>query len=124
MVCQRFTGLLWASLGSLRGLWDVLGDVLGVLGCPLVILGGPWWLLGCPFGVPGGSQWVLRRSQGILGERPNRTENTEGSLGVFGRGSVRPVIILVMCGGPQVQPRGCKCLYFSVLAMCLEVKSF
>ena len=53
VIFQGLTALLWASLGSLRGSWEVLGEPLGVLGRPFVVLGGPWWFLVCPLGVPG-----------------------------------------------------------------------
>ena len=84
MIFKRFTGLLWASLGSLRGSWEVLGDPLGVLGRLLGVLESPWWSLGVALGVPGGPWGVLRGSQGVLGEGPKGTENTKGSLGASG----------------------------------------
>ena len=67
MIFKRFTGLLWASLGSLSGSWEVLGDPLGVLGRLLGVLESPWWSLGVALGVPGGPWGVLRGSQGSLG---------------------------------------------------------
>ena len=78
-------------LGVSQGSWEVLGNLLGVLGRPFVIPVGPWWSLGCPFGVPGGPQGVLRRSQEVLGEVPKGIENTEGSLGVSGLASGGPL---------------------------------
>ena len=74
-----------ASLGLLgvsQGSWEVLGESLGVLGRPFVILWGPRWFLGFPFGVLAGLSGVLRKPQGVLGEEPNGTENTAGSLSV------------------------------------------
>ena len=75
MTCQRFTELLGASLGSLRGSWEVLGHPLGVV-WRLVespgFLGGP---SGFPLGVPGGPRGP-RESQGVIGEVQGGTEIT------------------------------------------------
>ena len=68
MIFQRFTRLLWASLGGSQGSWEVLGDPLGVLGRLLGVLESPWWSLGVALGVPGGPWEVHRGSQGLLGE--------------------------------------------------------
>ena len=84
MIFKRFTGLLWASLGSLSGSWEVLRDPLGVLGRLLGVLESPWLSLGVALGVPGGPWGVLRGSQGVLGKGPKGTENTKGSLGASG----------------------------------------
>ena len=73
MIFKRFTGLLWASLGSLSGSWEVLGDPLGVLGRLLGVLESPCWSLGFALGVPG----VLGGSSG-------------GSRGSLGRGQKEP----------------------------------
>ena len=54
MISQRFIRVLWASLGFLRGSWEVLGVPLGILGRPLLILG----VIGGPLGVPLGSMGV------------------------------------------------------------------
>ena len=50
------------------------------LGRSLVV---PW----VSFWRPWGRLRVLRRLQRVLGEEPNATETTEGSLGVSGEGS-------------------------------------
>ena len=83
MMFKRFTRLLWASLGSLSGSWEVLGDPLGVRERLLGVLESPWWSLGVGLEVPG-SLGGPRGSQGVLGEGPKGTENTKGSLGASG----------------------------------------
>ena len=80
MICQRFAELLRASLKSLLGACEVLGDPLGVLWRPLRILRGPRWSIECDFGSLGGP----RRPQGMLGEGPEVTDSTEGFLRVSG----------------------------------------
>ena len=82
----RFTGLLWASLGSLRGSWEVLGDPLGVLGGSLgvllVSLGVPGGSSGGPRGSSGRSQKGLK-TQKVLSECLGRALG--GPWGDFGR---------------------------------------
>ena len=99
---QRFTGLLWASLGSLRGLWEVVGDPLGVLGGSvgvlLVSLGVPWGSSGGPRGSSERGQKGLK-TQKVLSECLGRLW---GALGV----------ILVVWGGPLGPTQGAQMLRF------------
>ena len=85
MIFKRFTGLLWASLGSLSGSWEVLGDPLGVLGRLLGVLESPWWSLGVALGVLGGSSGGPRGSLG-RGQKEPKTQKvlSERLGGVLG----------------------------------------
>ena len=67
MIFKRFTGLLWASLWSLSGSWEVLGYPLGVLGRLLGVLESPWWSLGVALGLPGGPGGSSGGPRGSLG---------------------------------------------------------
>ena len=65
---------LWASLGTLRGSWEVPGHLFGVFGVQLESLG----VLGCPSGVALGAPEV---SRGLGGPGGSLVDGVVGGAG-------------------------------------------
>ena len=89
-------------LGVSQGLWEVLGDPLGVLGRPSVVRGVLCGSLGVLLA-------ALRVPLGYPQGGAERAREHSGSLGVSGEGSWVLGVILVVWGDSYVQPRMCEC---------------
>jgi len=116
------SGVLGRSLNVPRG---VFGDPWGFLGGPREVTGGPWTSLGGPFESPwgslGGSSGDPRGSLGGPGRLPKQTmffqSVSGGSWGALG-------VVLVLWGGPWVDPGKSKCCYFVDISDVLGKQGF
>ena len=101
---------LGVSLGSVRGSWEVLGDLLGVPGCQLGILG---VLRVPPLVVPGVPRGGLGTSQGPLVDGWGGTENIVGFCRVSWEGPWIDFGSLGWSFGPTQGVNTCICCVFA-----------
>ena len=121
--CTNWSLIIFVSLGTLGLLWELLGAPLGPLGALAASLGnrGPWDSSGGPWGSLGGSSGGPMGSLGGPGRLPKQTMFFQSVSG----GSWRALgVVLVLWGGPWVDPGKSKCCYFVDISDVLGKQGF
>jgi len=145
-VLGRSSGVLGMAWGVLGGAWCVLGEAWGVLGGPWEVLERPsrrlwgsWEVLGGSSGGHRGSLYVPRGvfespwvslggssggPRGSLGEPGRLPKQTMFFQSVSGRSWRALGVVLVLWGGPWVDPGKSKCCYFVDISDVLGKQGF